>query len=823
MNLAQPGVARALPPVGLASAGMAMLCAAPCLWLAWHYPLSAPLAVVTCGAVAAVAARWPLQGLAALPALLPAIGWMPWTGWLTFEEFDLAILAVAAGGYAHQAIRHQLQPGGLQTGPALLQWLLLLAFAAALCLSMVRGFDDAGGFVWGWWQGYYEPMNSLRLAKSFAFALVLLPLWLAQWRIAANRAASAWGAGLGAGLLVVALLALWERWAYTGLANFSSDYRTTALFWEMHVGGAAFDGFLALTLPFAVRELLKADSGWRWALSALAAVLGAYACLTTFSRGVYLAVPLGLTVMGGLQALTTRRARGRGEALPGGHGSVWPAVLICGLFATSAAAMFPTSGYRGVLAVFGAFALVLPMAGWWRPLSGRTLIAGLILGAGLSPLALLLASLLPKGPYLVYGAAWLGGAALVVWLRVRQGTSAASWAGAALLVLWLAQWAAIPVVATHWGGPSARWPAFGGCLLVAALGVAGSRGAQPRWPESLRWQGTVLGALFAVFVCVGILMGGAYMGDRFATGDRDMNERLRHWGRALSLLNDPLSWAFGKGTGRYVANHFLSGKLQDQVGDYRLVQEDEAQHLVLSAGKHTQGWGELFRVSQRVDPFTGTVTVRLDARSAEAAALHLEICRKHLLYDDGGCTIGKVAVKALPGQWQALEVKLPGRGLGHGDFFAPRFITFSVAVERAGRRVELDNLRATDQAGRALLVNGDFERGMAHWFFSSDRHHMPWHMKNMLLHVLFEQGVVGLVLFSALLSAAFWRVTGGMARDHALAPALAGSMLGFFVIGLFDSLLDVPRVSFLFYLTVSMALLLPSGSPTTRRAAPTRL
>ncbi len=769
-------------------------------------------------------ARWLFAGcLAALPALLPAIGWMPWTGWLTFEELDLAILAVAAGGYAYQALRQPTQPGGIQTEPALFRWLLLLAFAAALCMSMVRGFDDAGGFVWGWWQGYHEPMNSLRLAKSFALALLLLPLWLVQWRIAANRAAAAWGAGLGAGLLVVAVLALWERWAYTGLSNFSSDYRTTALFWEMHVGGAAFDGFLVLTLPFAVRELLRSDSGWRWALSAVAVVLGAYACLTTFSRGVYLAVPLGLAAMGGLQALATRRALGRGEALPADHGAVWPAVLICGLFAVSAAVMFPTSGYRGVLAAFGAFALVMPMAGWWRRLSGRALLAGLMLGAGLSPLALLLASFLPKGPYLVYGAACLGGAALVVWLRVRQGASAASWAGTALLVLWLAQWAAIPVVASYWGGPSAWWPAIGGCLLVAVLAVAGSRGAQPRWPESLRWQGMVSGALFAVFVCVGILMGGAYMGDRFATGDRDMSDRVRHWGRALSLLNDPMSWAFGKGTGRYVSNHFLSGKLVDQVGDYRLAQEDGTHHLVLSAGKHTLGWGELFRVSQRMDPFTGPVTVRLAARSAEAAALHLEICRKHLLYDDGGCTIGKVPVKALPGQWQALEVKLPGRGLAHGDFFAPRFITFSIAVDRSGRRVELDTLRATDQAGRELFVNGDFERGMAHWFFSSDRHHMPWHMKNMLLHLLFEQGIVGLALFSALLLAALWRVTVGKARDHTLAPALAGSILGFLTIGLFDSLLDVPRVSFLFYLLMATALFLPPGAPSPRRTSPVAL
>jgi hypothetical protein len=34
-----------------------------------------------------------------------------------------------------------------------------------------------------------------------------------------------------------------------GLTNFASDYRTSALFWEMHVGGAALDAWLMLSFP----------------------------------------------------------------------------------------------------------------------------------------------------------------------------------------------------------------------------------------------------------------------------------------------------------------------------------------------------------------------------------------------------------------------------------------------------------------------------------------------------------------------------------------------------------------------------------------------
>ena len=214
--------------------------------LAWNHPLF-PWLVLGLGlALAAWAARDPGRAMAVLPALLPAVDLMPWTGWISFEEFDLAVLCVAAGGYARWAARRPLAPptatAPLSAADAWgLKMLVLLGMAAAVAVSMWRGFDGAGGFVWGWWQAYHEPMNSLRVAKSFWLALLLLPLWRAVQRVDPVRAAHDVSLGLSAGLLVVALLTVWERWAYTGLLNFSSDYRTTALFWEMHVGGAALD------------------------------------------------------------------------------------------------------------------------------------------------------------------------------------------------------------------------------------------------------------------------------------------------------------------------------------------------------------------------------------------------------------------------------------------------------------------------------------------------------------------------------------------------------------------------------------------------------
>ena len=88
---------------GMLPAGLGLAAAAAVLALTTHYPtgpeVMSVLFVFGCAAFFA----WPKAGLLLLPALLPLIGLAPWTGWITFEELDILVLAVAAGGYARMA------------------------------------------------------------------------------------------------------------------------------------------------------------------------------------------------------------------------------------------------------------------------------------------------------------------------------------------------------------------------------------------------------------------------------------------------------------------------------------------------------------------------------------------------------------------------------------------------------------------------------------------------------------------------------------------------------------------------------------------------
>ena len=254
--------------------GVSLTCAAPVLALAAHYPLgptwAAPVAsppqhLLTSGR----------RRLAWLAALLPLAGRRGRAGSASTNSICSRSPSQRAAMRARMAL-HADSPLRVDRGMSRLAWLVAALFALSLASAAARGIEDAGGWRFGWYQGYQEPLNSLRLAKGFVLACLLLPLWNAAAReTTPERVARDLSLGVVAGLGAAALGAVWERVAFPGLLDFSSDYRTMALFWEMHVGSAAFDGFLALTMPFAVRELAAVRTAQRWLAAALVTLLRA--------------------------------------------------------------------------------------------------------------------------------------------------------------------------------------------------------------------------------------------------------------------------------------------------------------------------------------------------------------------------------------------------------------------------------------------------------------------------------------------------------------------------------------------------------------------
>lgn len=280
-------------PGAWAAGLLALLCGAAALALAAWHPLAPWVLVGGVLAVAGTVAWRPHWGLFLLPALLPVLNFSPWTGWRLLDESDLLVLACATGGFAALSLGRRGM--GLPAGPVRAVWWLL---AVSLVVGVVLGWRDAGG-----WQGsalenlYADDSGAwqtLRVAKSLAWMLLLLPL---LGRSAGLPPARWLARGMVAGLALVCALVLWEREVYPGLLDFSLPYRTSAWFWEMHVGGGAIDAYLALAVPFAFWAVWTAPTWARCAAAGALLMAAVYAVLTTYSRGIYLAALIALVFM----------------------------------------------------------------------------------------------------------------------------------------------------------------------------------------------------------------------------------------------------------------------------------------------------------------------------------------------------------------------------------------------------------------------------------------------------------------------------------------------------------------------------------------------
>jgi hypothetical protein len=367
-------------------------------------------------------------------------------------------------------------------------------------------------------------------------------------------------------------------------------------------------------------------------------------------------------------------------------------------------------------------------------------------------------------------------------------------------------------VAGHWGGELAQRDAAVVAFLLALLAFVRARASAPPWPSRLREEGIVVASVAVIGGAVAVMLGGAYMTGRFSTSEQDFEGRVEHWRDGLRLLSTPAEWLVGKGLGRFPKSFYFGAPLTETPGSYGIGSEDGNAFLVLSGPRHPLDFGEFFRVGERVPITPGPYTLTFDARATATAQLHIEVCQQHLLYN-GACAFPAQPVVIKPGSWQTHVVPLDGRSLDGGPWYARRFGFFSFAVEYAGLRVDLDKVSLVGPGGTDLIANGDFGRGMARWFVVSERVHLPWHIKSLPLNVLFDQGVIGLALFALLVGGALFRVLAGRARGHPLSPFIAASVVGFLVVGAFDSLLDVPRAAFAFYLVLFAGLAL--GAPRT--------
>lgn len=633
---------RAVAPARALSGLAAAACSLGGLWLAAQHPLAPGWACTLWGVWLAVAWRRPDLWLAVVPAGMPLLSLAPWTGWSAFDESDLLVLAALAAGHARLALQPEAWPTPVRRWHSGLPALLGLSLLAGLALAWVdvqRPPLHASG-------GYTSFANSLRVGKATAYALLAVPLLRAALARSPAAAQRRLGAGMGIGLAGLALAVLWERRAIPGLLDFNDGYRTVALFWEMHVGGAAIDAYLALAVPFAVWAVVAARRPSTWLLGAVLAQVLAYVCLTTFARGVYGAVLGGLVV-------------------------------------------------------------------------------------------------------------------------------------AALLVRWQPPRTARP---PPW---RARANAVLRVLLVAEV--------------------------------VAMLLSSSFLTGRLREMDNDFGSRVAHWSRGLSILQAPQDWLAGVGVGRLPERYADLGAAGEFPGAAVVQGEPGARFLRLYGPPTRAQLAGRYALTQQVALVPGVrYRVAFDLRVQQPTRLRIVLCERHLLYERA-CQFRFVQSGVSGGTgWQRVELDLLGHDLGPGSAWAPRRASLELAVVRPGGVVDLDNLQLSAGPQAGLLRNGSFEQGLAHWFPVVDRYFLPWHIDNLYLELLIERGLFGLLAFLGVAGAALWRVSFGAACGQPVAPYLGAALAGGCALGLVSSIMDMPRVAFLFLLLLFFALYLPAQRDSAR-------
>ncbi len=276
---------------GFFAKGIASVLLTLTIWQLLNYPGSFAVLLALLVFYAIALYKYPQAWLIALPALLPVADLSPWTGRLFFTEFDYFFLLTLVISLWRGRWRSPFKI--IKTATLFLLGIYILFYTISLMLGLFPlQALDANAFT-----NYYSYYNSLRVAKGFFWALLLLPLLAYHVQHKQNLKAY-FSYGILTGLAATSFFALWERTIFTGLFDFSTGFRISSTFYSMHTGGAHLDAYLVLSIPFICFLFIESKNLFtRTVFPTLLFSISFYTLLVTFTRASYIAIAISLMTL----------------------------------------------------------------------------------------------------------------------------------------------------------------------------------------------------------------------------------------------------------------------------------------------------------------------------------------------------------------------------------------------------------------------------------------------------------------------------------------------------------------------------------------------
>jgi hypothetical protein len=304
-----------------------------------------------------------------------------------------------------------------------------------------------------------------------------------------------------------------------------------------------------------------------------------------------------------------------------------------------------------------------------------------------------------------------------------------------------------------------------------------------------------------------------FMSKRLQRVGPDLARREDNWTQGLALRDHGVVGALvGNGLGTY-PRIVLADKPEGLVPTNFVVGHDGAySFLSLTAGAPIYFGQKVPIESDR--QYRLFVTLR---SPKGGGALTILLCEKLLLYSDN-CR-GTTFKPRAAANWEDFGAAISTAGLDEDVVLGwlRRPVELALLDPNPGTAIDVGHLRMFDPQGHDILANGDFARGTERWYFTDDQH-LIWRIHSQYLMSFFEGGALGLAAFLLFAGTALAGAARAMGRGDRMAAGVAGSLLAFLISGLFDYLLEAPRLSALFCLVAftGLTMLKPASSSTAR-------